>query len=91
MTMYTYRGEIFVGTPDPYDGSDPSASKTILANAMRSLGNVSKFMFTPNTEQVKVQDWRSPTDATADAWSRVLGGSLEMQAEESNPDNLALN
>lgn len=91
MTMFVFRGEVFVGTPDPFDATDANADKTVIANAMRSLGNVSSFSLAPSTEQVKVTDWRSPTDATAEAWSRTMGATLSMTAEQANPDNLALN
>jgi len=89
--VFIGRGEFFVGNLDPYDKNADNADSSVIANAMRSLGIVEEFKLTPTIEQVKLQDWTSVNDSTADSWFRAMGGTLELLASEANPDNLALN
>lgn len=88
--ILTARGQFFVGNLDPFDPNNLSPNTTV-ANAMRSLGIVSKFTLEPAVDRVKVPEWSSGADAIAESWTRVTGGKVKLLADESNPDNLALN
>lgn len=85
--MLTLRGEFFVGSLDP----DSATSGVTVANAMTSLGNVSKFTLEPSSELIKVQEWITGNDSIQEAWSRVSGGKIKLLAEHASPFNLALN
>ena len=89
--ILTLRGSLFQGRLDNYDPNDPNSDPSIISNAMKPMGLISKFTITPNVEQTKIQEWQTGLDGTAESWSRVLGGKLSMLADESSPGNLALN
>ena len=86
--ILTVRGDLYAGVPEPFD---PEKTGSILSNAMRALGIVSKLSFEPSVERVKVLEWSSGNDSIAESWSRVTGGKIKIMADEASPDNLALN
>lgn len=89
--VLTFRGRVYVGNIDPFDPNDPNADKNVVSNSLRDLGIIEKFTIEPTTERVKIQEWSTGNDTTAESWPRVTGGKIKMLSDHANPDNLALN
>lgn len=88
--ILTYRGQGYMGNLDPYDASDPDADTSVISNAMVSMGIISKLTVQPTIDRIKVQEWASGNDATAESWIRASGGTIKMLADTATPGNIAI-